>query len=143
MSELAIIDTDAHALGVDIYMYQQGDVSYIGGGESFGTFRYFPHQNMIWHSHMGQGVEEAAVFRFDGGSEVLLHELHSGPKHSDTEFWEFEGTLVPAYDGSYYEVDGVTVSEEEYTAAKEAWRAGSSIWGYDSDSSIYVICQGC
>ena len=119
--ELAIIPSDAHAFGVIICVYNDGNVVETGEFGSFGKCRFNPYENLIFSTHMGQGEEESFFYRIEGTESVELLALHRTPQHEGLQ-----------YIGESYEVDGTAVSEEVYKQVCEEWDWEElHIWGYD------------
>ena len=119
--ELAIIPSDAHAFGVIICVYNDGNVVETGEFGSFGRCRFNPYENLIFSTYMELGEEESFFYRIEGNERVVLLALHSIP--------QYEGLQ---YIAQYYEVDGTEVSEEVYEQVYEEWdREELHIWGYD------------
>ena len=124
--ELAIIPSDAHAFGVIICVYNDGNVVETGEFGSFGRCRFNPYENLIFSTHMGQGEEESFFYRIEGTESVELLALHRYPQHEGFQ-----------YIGEYYEVDGTEVSEEVYKQVCEEWNWEElNVWGYDD--AIFV-----
>lgn len=119
--ELAIIPSDAHAFGVIICVYNNGNVVETGEFGSFGRCRFNPYENLIFSTYMGQGEEESFFYRIEGSERVELLALHSTP--------QYEGLQ---YIGESYEVDGTAVSEKVYKQVCEEWDWEElNVWGYD------------
>lgn len=124
--ELAIIPSDAHASGVIICVYNDGNVVETGRFGSFGKCRFNPYENLIYSTYMGQGEEESFFYRIEGTKSEELLALHSTPQYKESQ-----------YIGEYYEVDGTEVSEEAYKQVCEEWdREKLNIWGYDDAVSV-------
>lgn len=119
--ELAIIPSDAHAFGVIICVYNNGNVVETGEFGSFGRCRFNPYENLIFSTYMGQGEEESFFYQIEGSERIELLALHSTP--------QYEGLQ---YIGESYEVDGNEVSEEIYKQVCEEWDWEElNVWGYD------------
>lgn len=125
--ELAIIDSDAHASGVHICVYKEGEVTEVGEYGSFGKFQYLERGNLICSSYMGQGELTYSFFCVIDTMSIELQSFHVIPNYSEdaTQYWET------------YEVDGVEVSEAEYEQASGQWDTEDIIlFGWDDASYI-------
>ncbi|MCH5343069.1 MAG: hypothetical protein J1E64_03445 [Acetatifactor sp.] len=125
--ELAIIDSDAHASGVHICVYKEGEVTEVGEYGSFGKFQYVERGNLIRSSYMGQGELTYSYFCVIDAMSIELQSFHVMPNYSEdaTRYWET------------YEVDGVEVSEAEYEEASGQWDTEHMIlFGWDDASYI-------
>lgn len=119
--ELAIIPSAAHAFGVIICVYNDGNVVETGEYGSFGRCRFNSYENLIFSTYYEAGEEESFFYRIEGTERVELLALHRTPQYEGLE-----------YIGRYYEVDGTEVSEEVYEQVCEEWDWEElHIWGYD------------
>ena len=98
--ELAIIPSDAHAFGVIICVYNDGNVVETGGFGSYGECRFNPYENLIFSTYIGQGEEESFFYRIEGTERVEL--LVDGTVFKKPRF-AFIGDIVP--DSPYLNTD--------------------------------------
>lgn len=109
--ELVIVDDLRHASGANYYIYEDGEVVFVGEYGQYGGSSYAEKASMIFGEYDGAEVAHYWTYRIEGTKEILLQssDLYI---HWDSEY---EG---PEYT---YIVDDKEVSEEEYRAARKMW----------------------
>ncbi|MBO5410463.1 MAG: hypothetical protein J6A60_04325 [Clostridia bacterium] len=107
--ELFVSPENAHAYGVEIMTYRDGEVVKIYEGGSFGELSYIEREGIALNVYVGQGTTVGSVVRIgsDGSEEVLF------------SYTDNSGAYPPDSGLIYYEINGEKVSYDEYAAAVE------------------------
>lgn len=121
--ELAVVYGLAHAHGIYLYTYTDGEVKQVGDSSygQYGGVGYMEKEGIIFSGYDNHGNLYDSVYRMNGTKTVLLQE--SSQCWVDEE--DGEGQYV-------YEVNGKETTLEEYLAANEKWNVSEEkIAAYD------------
>lgn len=119
--ELLLMKDNSHPAGVWVYTYKNGRVVEAGEFGSIGGMQYLEKRGMIFSGfyNMGEGFSQFYMLK-DGTAEKIC-EFH------DIDVEAFTEPVEPLY-----EIDGVSVSEEEYNAKyNELWNDDFISIGYN------------
>ena len=109
--ELLLMEDNSHYAGVRVYTYHNDKIIEVGGFGSFGGMQYLEKKGMIFSGFYNMG---------EGWSG--FYELKQGVSECICEMRDVDGDAFLEPRESYYEIDGVPVSEEVYEAKwQELW----------------------
>ncbi len=126
--ELLVMDDNGHAAGVQVYTYCNDEVADLGEFGSTGNMQYAEKEGMIISSFTGMGEVVSSYYQMADGEALLICKIHSYPDYSQDD----------PYTKLLYEIDEVSVSQEEYD---KKWKGFSEAFdfitiGYDDGVSI-------
>lgn len=124
--ELLLMRDYSHAAGVWVYTCENGRVVEVGEFGSFGNMQYLENEGMIFSGFYNMGEGFSVFCKLENGKAEKIREFH-----------QVDGEAFMEPIESVYEIDGVTVSEEEYNAKyNELWSDDFISIGYDDGVPI-------